>query len=97
MARRITLSTSKPATKLIDYAKRLTDDERSLLRWRIRDGERMIVFNVAANGAVTLAEQPARFATERIIDPATGEEIVAEGQAIDAAVAERLSWLELAA
>lgn len=57
--KRITLSTSKPATKLRQFAAKLNRDDWEDLMWQlIVERKRLIVFNVAANGAVTLAEQP---------------------------------------
>lgn len=55
--KRITLSTSKPATKLRQYAQRLSPHEHYQMARRILAGARVVVFQVDGE-RVTLAEQP---------------------------------------
>jgi hypothetical protein len=52
---RKTVSTSKPATRLIEYAQRLSAKENYQLARRIQAGERVIVFDVDGE-RVSLAE-----------------------------------------
>jgi hypothetical protein len=55
---RKTISTSRPATKLIELAQRLSAKENYQLARRIMAGERVIVFNVDGE-RVTLASEQA--------------------------------------
>lgn len=61
---RITLSAFH--ARINEYAAKLSDWQRGCLMARIAKGERLIIFNVADNGAVTLAEQRESVVVEQL-------------------------------